>query len=54
MDRWMNNNNNEIKSPRAAKPPNFQKKKKKGWQVPNFLQDIIIYVSQEDDVMCLL
>lgn len=51
MDRWMNNNNNEIKSPRAAKPPNFQKK---GWQVPNFLQDIIIYVSQEDDVMCLL
>lgn len=52
MDRWMNNNNNnEIKSPRAAKPPNFQKK---GWQVPNFMQDIIIYVSQEDDVMCLL
>lgn len=28
MDRWMNNNNNEIKSPRAAKPPNFQKKKR--------------------------
>lgn len=28
MDRWMNNNN-EIKSPRAAKPPNFQKKKKR-------------------------
>lgn len=30
MDRWMNNNNNEIKSPRAAKPPNFQKKRMAG------------------------